>query len=355
MATFFDNQNQALQQLVGMVGDPSSAVTGVTINPDSIKISGAAPKNNVPGMQLNPQQSQVGSATPMNEGGQNILQKLGGAAWNILKGGAGLISKGTWADRPLDRAGLSRAIGMGAKAATAGYPNSWQQQLAQGVDKTAAALQQEAMRQEQTLTGIQRAGITPEEYSAMIAEQMEKRRVEATEMQVEKMETPDEKYKKAVDVALIGAGGKTKNADVEVLNIGPDGKPTSAREKHKWVIDNEGNPVKYVGPFTEPSPAGADDRNIREGIYRQAVREAMDDPRLLGMKTVLVDPGTGQPTVSWKNPRAASAILRTIMNEKVQALISSGYLDDSYLARIPSETLPSDLANEVPGWGPNAK
>lgn len=38
------------------------------------------------------------------------------------------------------------------------------------------------------------------------------------------------------------------------LNIGPDGKKTSSRNKHIWSIDPITNEREYIGPYTTPTP-----------------------------------------------------------------------------------------------------
>lgn len=100
---------------------------------------------------------------------------------------------------PEKGAGIARLLATLGQAFSAAEPNSWQNQLSRTMVQTAAGQQAQAMREGKELSGIAGFGITPDEMSAMVKEELEKERtglaereVAAREEQVEKIPTIEE-------------------------------------------------------------------------------------------------------------------------------------------------------------------
>jgi len=100
---------------------------------------------------------------------------------------------------PEKGAGIARMLATLGQAFSAAEPNSWQNQLSRTMVQTAAGQQAQAMREGKELPGVAGFGITPDEMSAMVKEELAKdrmglaeREVAAREEQVEKIPTIEE-------------------------------------------------------------------------------------------------------------------------------------------------------------------
>jgi len=119
------------------------------------------------------------------------------------------------------------------------------------------------------------------------------------------------------------------------LNVGPDGKQTSPRDKHIWSYNPQtGQPEEYIGPDTQAAPqpgAGIDpsskwlqyDRNIRQSV--------MQEMAFAGLGKLVTLPN-GDMTINFNNPSRDLPEYQRRVAERVRYEQGQGRLPENWFS-----------------------
>lgn len=64
-------------------------------------------------------------------------------------------------------------------------------------------------------------------------------------------ETPEQRLQREAFITLLGQQGKERPTHRVSINVDPSGKETPQHKKYIWVVDDEGNRIRPIGPDTE--------------------------------------------------------------------------------------------------------
>lgn len=147
-------------------------------------------------------------------------------------------------------------------------------------------------------------------------------------------ETPEQRLQREVFITLLGQQPKERGTHRVSINIDPSGKETPQHKKYIWVVDDEGNRIRPIGPDTEKvQEFGGEGGGFEQQRNELAeIKHAEDQAyELLAVKypgKLIKDPTTGRWVLTGEITEDIMSDLSISLSDAIRAKQRRGVIQD---------------------------
>lgn len=149
-------------------------------------------------------------------------------------------------------------------------------------------------------------------------------------------ETPEQRLQREAFITLLGQRPEKAGRHRVSINVDEKGRDTAQHDKHVWIVDDDGNKIKYVGPDTEKvqvfDQGGAGGGFEQQRNELAEIKHAEDQAyELLAVKypgKLIKDPDTGKWYLTAEATEDIQSDLAITLADAIKAKQRRGVIQD---------------------------